>query len=94
MRKQYQRSDAYAPGIGELAARKETEMRKRAYECGLTAAERRELFNQLTTAEADLQAHADRLRETAEELRRGTIHPVHAANRITKIANDIARRKP
>lgn len=40
-----------------------------------------------------LGPHADRLRETADELRRGTIHPAHAANRITKIADEIARRK-
>jgi hypothetical protein len=35
----------------------------------------------------------DRLRETAAELRSGKINPHHAANRIEKIANEIARRK-
>lgn len=34
----------------------------------------------------------DRLRETAAELRAGTIHPAHAANRIARIADEISRR--
>lgn len=42
---------------------------------------------------ATIQSRMDRLRETANELRAGTIHPVHAANRIEKIANEIARAK-
>lgn len=36
---------------------------------------------------AAIQAHMDRLRETAVELRSGKIKPHHAANRIAKIAN-------
>jgi hypothetical protein len=41
--------------------------------------------------ESEVRAKCDRLRETAEELRRGEIHPAHAANRVQKIANEIAR---
>jgi hypothetical protein len=36
---------------------------------------------------------ADRLRETAADLRSGKIHPAHAANRIEKIADEIRRRE-
>jgi hypothetical protein len=42
---------------------------------------------------SEAEARAERLRETAEELRTGRIHPVHAANRILKIANEISQPK-
>lgn len=42
---------------------------------------------------AQMHGHADRLRETAAELRAGTINRHHAANRIEKIANTIAKEK-
>lgn len=40
-----------------------------------------------------LQHLADRLRSTAAELRAGTMNRWHAANRIERIANEIARGK-
>jgi hypothetical protein len=42
---------------------------------------------------AMISVRMDRLRETANELRAGAIHPAHAANRIEKIANEIAKAK-
>jgi hypothetical protein len=47
----------------------------------------------LAQFERELSARADRLRETAEQLRRGEIHSAHAANRIAKIANEISKEK-
>lgn len=43
--------------------------------------------------ESELSALTDRLRETAAELRAGTINRHHAANRIEKIANQIAKKE-
>jgi hypothetical protein len=40
-----------------------------------------------------LQEVADRLRETAEQLRRGEMHPCHAANRLNKLAGQLAKEK-
>jgi hypothetical protein len=40
-----------------------------------------------------LQEVADRLRQTAEEIRTGAIHPCHAANRVKKLANQLAQEK-
>ena len=40
--------------------------------------------------ERAIRERCDRLRETAEQLKAGKINQYHAANRITKIANEIA----
>ena len=47
----------------------------------------------IVTLEAELQDRAKLLRSTAAELRAGTMNPFHAANRIERIANEIARPK-
>lgn len=41
----------------------------------------------------EMQQRADLLRSTAAELRAGTMNRFHAANRIERIANEIARPK-
>lgn len=50
----------------------------------------RDLF---TKYEAELIRIADNLRETAAGLRDGSIHPAHAANRLEKRANELARKR-
>lgn len=47
----------------------------------------------LSAIELFMRERMDRLRATADELRSGKINQFHAANRITKIANEIARGK-
>ena len=48
------------------------------------------LEDAIRTHEEQLAARCDRLRETADQLRAGEIHPAHAANRVRKIAEEIS----
>lgn len=43
--------------------------------------------------ESWLQEKADKLRETAEELRTGKINQYRAANRLKRIASELAKEK-
>jgi hypothetical protein len=52
-----------------------------------------EVQMRLATIERDIRERMDLLRETADGLQSGEINRFHAANRIRRIANEIARGK-
>jgi len=55
---------------------------------------RRAIDLTVRAVEREMRAHADLLRQTAAELDADSIHRCHAANRLRKIANEIARPTP
>lgn len=51
------------------------------------------LLAAIADTEEHLQAYADRLRETVDQVQRGEINYAHGWNRVRKIANEIASAK-